>query len=82
MMRVVDILYAFPFMNFVILLNAVLSKHPTLIALDEKMRDSFARQFPLQIEMAILDEITRPYDPDQMAGSVWLYLREEARAQK
>ena len=43
MMRVVDILYAFPFMNFVILLNAVLSKHPKLIALDENMRASFAK---------------------------------------
>lgn len=43
MMRVVDILYAFPFMNFVILLTAVLGKHPTLMALDENMRTSFAK---------------------------------------
>ncbi len=42
MMRIVDILYAFPFMNFVILLTAVLGKHPALVALDDRMRAFFA----------------------------------------
>lgn len=37
MMRVVDILYAFPFMNFVIILTAVLGKHPTLMAWEESI---------------------------------------------
>lgn len=43
MMRLVDILYAFPFMNFVIILTAVLGKHPKLVALDDAMRTFFAR---------------------------------------
>jgi len=43
MMRVVDILYAFPFMNFVILLTAVLSKHPALKALDDNMRAGLSK---------------------------------------
>lgn len=43
MMRVVDILYAFPFMNFIILITAVLGKHPALVALDNQMRESFAK---------------------------------------
>jgi hypothetical protein len=47
-----------------------------------KTRDFYAQQFSLQIESALLDEITRPYDPDQMAGSVWLYRRQEERLQK
>jgi len=43
MMRVVDILYAFPFMNFIILITAVLSKHPALVKLDDDMRHAFAK---------------------------------------
>jgi oligopeptide transport system permease protein len=43
MMRVVDILYAFPFMNFIILITALLSKHPALVALDNSMRETFAK---------------------------------------
>ncbi len=38
MMRVVDILYAFPFMNFVIILSAVLGKHPWLLELEASLR--------------------------------------------
>ncbi len=37
MMRIVDILYAFPFLNFVIILNAVLGKHPGIEAFTEKL---------------------------------------------
>jgi FG-GAP-like repeat len=48
----------------------------------EKIRASFANLFPFQIEMALLQEIMRPYDPNQMAGSVWLYLRQEPRPKK
>lgn len=42
----------------------------------EKIRAYHAKQFPLQIELMVLQEITRPYDNNQMAGSVWVYLRE------
>lgn len=45
----------------------------------EKLRTSLARQFPLQIELAMLEEIPRPYAANQMAGSVWLYMRHEGR---
>ncbi|MFZ4765098.1 MAG: ABC transporter permease [Roseimicrobium sp.] len=38
MMRLVDILYAFPFMVFVIILTAVLGKHPALLAMEEQLR--------------------------------------------
>jgi hypothetical protein len=48
----------------------------------EKLREAFARQFPLQIELMLLQEITRPYDANQMAGSVWLYVRQEERTAK
>jgi hypothetical protein len=48
----------------------------------EKLRTSFVRQIPLQIELALLQEITQPYDANQMAGSVWLYLRQQAPSQK
>jgi hypothetical protein len=48
----------------------------------EKIKACYAKQFPFQIEMALLQEITRPYDPNQMAGSVWLYLRHAPRLQK
>jgi hypothetical protein len=48
----------------------------------EKIKAFYAKQFPLQIEMALLQEITRPYAPNQMAGSVWLYLRQDPRLQK
>ncbi len=43
MMRVVDILYAFPFMNFVILLTAVLGKHPRLKEFDDNMRTALSK---------------------------------------
>lgn len=43
MMRVVDILYAFPFMNFVILLTAVLGKHPALKAWDDRIHAALAK---------------------------------------
>ncbi|MCI0640299.1 MAG: FG-GAP-like repeat-containing protein [Gemmataceae bacterium] len=42
----------------------------------EKIKAYHAKQFPLQIEMMLIQEITRPYDSGQMAGSVWVYLRE------
>jgi hypothetical protein len=48
----------------------------------EKLKAFNAKQFPFMIEMALLQEITRPYAPNQMAGSVWLYLRQEPRLQK
>jgi hypothetical protein len=32
--------------------------------------------------MILLQEIIRPYDSSQMAGSVWLYLRQEAQTKK
>jgi len=37
MMRVVDILYAFPFLAFVILLNAILGKNETIISFTDKL---------------------------------------------
>ena len=42
----------------------------------EKIKAYHEKQFPLQIEMMLIQEITRPYDNNQMAGSVWLYVRE------
>jgi hypothetical protein len=48
----------------------------------EKMKAYNTQLFPLLIEAALLAEITRPYDSDQMAGSVWLYLRQEAATPK
>ncbi len=42
MMRVVDILYAFPFIVFVILLNAVLGKDPTIEAWTRSVMDFLA----------------------------------------
>jgi hypothetical protein len=48
----------------------------------DRIKAAFAKQYPLLIEMTLLQEITQPYDANQMAGSVWLYLRQEARRQK
>ena|GEM_PF-998161 len=45
------------------------------------IKEFYAQQFRFEIESALLGEVTRPYDPDQMAGSVWLYRRQEARSQ-
>jgi hypothetical protein len=42
----------------------------------ETIQGYYAKQLPLQIELMLLQEITRPYDANQMAGSIWLYLRE------
>ncbi len=42
----------------------------------ETIKAYHAKQFPLQIELMLIQEITRPYDTSQMAGSVWVYLRE------
>jgi hypothetical protein len=42
----------------------------------ETIQGYYAKQLPLQIELMLLQEITRPYDANQMAGSVWLYQRE------
>ncbi|MBI2808877.1 MAG: VCBS repeat-containing protein [Planctomycetes bacterium] len=48
----------------------------------EKMRGYNTQLFPLRVEAALLAEITRPYDSNQMAGSVWLYLRQDATTPK
>ncbi len=48
----------------------------------ERLRSAITRQITLQVELAVLQEITRPYDANQMAGSVWLYLRQDGRTQK
>jgi oligopeptide transport system permease protein len=42
LMRAVDILYAFPFMNFVIILTAVLGSHPTLLKLEASIMEALA----------------------------------------
>jgi hypothetical protein len=47
-----------------------------------KLKEYHALELPLQIESALLDEITRPYDPNQMAGSVWLYRRQQEGLKK
>jgi hypothetical protein len=44
-----------------------------------KIKAHRAARLPLRIESALLREITQPYDPNQMAGSVWLYRRQEPR---
>jgi hypothetical protein len=48
----------------------------------KKLRDSYVRMMPSQFEMMLLQEITRPYDNSQLAGSVWAYRRQEERAPK
>jgi hypothetical protein len=47
-----------------------------------KIKVHRAAKFPLRIESALLREITQPYDPNQMAGSVRLYRRQEPRLPK
>lgn len=42
MMRVVDILYAFPFLNFVIILTAVLGTHPFLVGAEAWVLDKLS----------------------------------------
>jgi hypothetical protein len=47
-----------------------------------KIKECYGKLFQLQIELGWLQEITQPYDPEQMAGSVWLYKREAPRLQR
>ena len=44
-----------------------------------KLGASYTRMVPVQIEVMMLQEITGPYEPNQTAGSVWLYRRQEER---
>jgi hypothetical protein len=46
------------------------------------LKEYYSKQLPLVVETFLLREITQPYDPNQMAGSVWLYKREAPRLQR
>lgn len=46
------------------------------------MQDFYAKILPLQIEMTLVQKIVAPYESTQMAGSVWLYRRQDVQAQK